>query len=115
LHAGYKIYAKILNMRLSSIAERKLSEEQCGFRKGRSCTDGIFTTKLIIEKRREYNLPTYLLFIDYEKAFDRVDRNKLWTILNNKGCPQHLINIIKVLYNNSNFCLHIEGKIQIRR
>jgi hypothetical protein len=51
LHAGYKIYAKILNMRLSRIAETKLSEEQCGFQKGRSCMDGIFTTKLIIEKK----------------------------------------------------------------
>jgi hypothetical protein len=55
-------------------------------------------------------LPTFLLFIDYEKAFDRVDRNKLWAILHNKGYPQHLINTIKVLYNNSNFCLPIEGK-----
>jgi hypothetical protein len=60
LHAGYKIYAKILNMRLSRIAERKLSEEQCGFRKGRSCMYGIFTTKLIIEK--DENITCQLTF-----------------------------------------------------
>jgi hypothetical protein len=61
-------------------------------------------------KRRGYNLPTSLFFIDYEKTFDRVDRSKLWAILHNKGYTQHLINIIKVLYNNSNFCLRTEGK-----
>jgi hypothetical protein len=88
-------------MRLLRIAETKLSEEQCGFRKGISCMDGIFTTKLIIEKRREYNLPTYLLFIDYEKAFDRVGRNKLWAILHNKGYPQHIINTSKYYTGSS--------------
>jgi hypothetical protein len=97
-------------MRLSRVAETKLPEEQCGFRKGISRMDGTFTIKLIIEKRREYKLPTCLLFIDYEKASDRVGRNKLWAILRNKGYPQHLINAIKVLYNNSDLCLHIEGK-----
>jgi hypothetical protein len=51
LHAGYKICAKILNIRLSRTTETKLSEEQCGFRKGRFCMDGMFTTKLIIETR----------------------------------------------------------------
>jgi hypothetical protein len=55
-------------------------------------------------------LSTYLLFIDYEKAFEKINRNKLWAILHVKGYPQHLINTIKVLYNNSNFCLCIEGK-----
>ena len=59
----------------------EIVEEQCGFRKGRSCTDAIFAVQKIIEKRKEYNLPLFLLFIDYEKAYDNVKRDKLWEIM----------------------------------
>ena len=59
-------------------------EEQCGFRKGRSCIDAIFTVQQIMEKRREHNLPLFLLFIDYKKAYDNVSRGKLWEIMYNK-------------------------------
>jgi hypothetical protein len=73
LHAGYKIYAKILNTRLSRIAETKLSEEQCGFRKGRSCTDRIFTTKLIIEQEvlERTNLPNFLTLFKSKLSFGK--------------------------------------------
>ena len=54
--------------------EDKMAEEQRGFRKGRSCTDAIFTVQHIIEKRKEHNLPLFLLFIDYKKACDNVNR-----------------------------------------
>jgi hypothetical protein len=57
------------------MAENILTEEQCGFRKGRSCMDTVITTKQIIKKRREYNLPLFLLFLDYEKAYDRINRS----------------------------------------
>ena len=59
-------------------------EKQCGFRKGRSCTDAIFTVQQIMEKRKEHNLPLFLLFIDYEKAYDNVKRDKLWEMMDNK-------------------------------
>jgi len=52
-------------------------EEQCGFRKGLSCTDAVFTVQQIIEKRKEHKLPLFLLFIDYEKAYGNVNRDKL--------------------------------------
>jgi hypothetical protein len=52
------------------------------------------------------------VFIDYEKAFDRVDRNKLWAILHNKAYPQHLINTIKVLLT-ATFAYTLKEKIQI--
>lgn len=85
--------------------ENIISESQNGFRKGRSCADCIFTINQIIEKHREHNLPTYIIFIDYEKAFDNVCRNKLWIIMKQKGIPQHLISAIKSLY--------VENKIRI--
>jgi len=62
--------AKILKMKLQKYSEVFITETQHGFRKGRSCTDPIFCLKLLSEKRREFNLETHFLFVDYEKAFD---------------------------------------------
>ena len=95
LNTGYKIYSKIIAKRLTAIAEVLLLEEQNGFRKGRSCMDCIFSPSQIIEKHREFNIPTYIAFIVFKKAFDSVDRDKLWTIMINKGIPTHLITIIQ--------------------
>ena len=75
-------------------------EEQCGFRKVRSCTDAIFTVQQIMEKRKENNLPLFLLFIDYEKAYDNVNRDKLWEMMDNK-IPNYLLNTIKCIYRNT--------------
>ena len=59
-------------MKLQNYSDLFMRETQNGFRKGRSCTDPTFCLKLLIEKRREFNLETHLLFIDYEKAFDNM-------------------------------------------
>jgi len=75
-------------------------EEQCGFRKGRSCTDAIFTVQQIIEKRKEHNLPLFILFIDYEKAYDNANREKLWEMMHNK-IPKYLLNTITCIYRNT--------------
>jgi hypothetical protein len=75
-------------------------EEQCGFRKGRNCTAAIFTVQQIIEKRKEQNLPLFLLFIDYEKAYDNVNRDKLWEMMENR-IPNYLLNTIKCIYRNT--------------
>jgi len=58
----------IIKNRLNEYLEEEMVEEQCGFRNGRSCTDAIFTVQQIMEKRKEHNLPLFLLFIDYEKG-----------------------------------------------
>ena len=101
LNTGYKIYSKIIAKRLTVIAEALLVEEQNGFRKGRSCMDCIFATSQLIEKHREFNIPTYIAFIDFKKAFDSVDRDKLWNIMANKGIPTHLITIIRRIYTEN--------------
>jgi len=98
LNIGYKIYSKIIAKRLTAIAKVLLLEEQNGFRKGRSCMDYIFSASQIIEKHREFNIPTYIAFIDFKKAFDSVDRDKLCTIMLSKGIPTHLITIIEKIY-----------------
>jgi hypothetical protein len=95
LNTGYKIYSKIIAKRLTVIADVLLLEEQNGFRKGRSCMEYIFSASQIIEKHREFIIPTYIAFIDFKKAFDSVDGNKLWTIMSSKGIPTHLITAIQ--------------------
>jgi hypothetical protein len=97
---AYKLFANIIKNRLNEHLEDEMVEEQCGFRKGRSCTDAIFTVQQIIEKRKEHNLPLVLLFIDYEKAYDNVNRHKLWEMMDNK-IPNYLLNTIKCIYRNT--------------
>jgi hypothetical protein len=101
LNVAYKLYAKIITRRFNIINEYILSEEQCGFQKGRLCSGCIFITKQLIQKRREFNLPIFLLFIDCEKAFDRVPRGKLWNIMKNKGFPDHIAKTVQSLYINT--------------
>ena len=105
LNTGYKIYSRLLTKRLKEIIEVILSEEQSGFRNGRSCIDNIFSLQQIIEKHREYNRETYMIFIDYEKAFDRVNREKLWSIMRRRGIPEHLVQVIKKLYDKTQICI----------
>lgn len=54
-----------------------INESQNSFRKGRSCTDCTFKLQMLTEKQREYNIETHIAFVDYEKAFDRVNSQKL--------------------------------------
>ena len=71
---------------------------QAGFRKGRGTRDQIANICWIIEKAREYQKNTYFCFIDYAKAFDCVDHNKLWKILQEMGIPDHLTCLLRNLY-----------------
>jgi len=80
--------------------EDEIVEEEYGFRKGRSCTDTIFTVQQIIGNRKEHDLPLFLLFIDYEKAYDSVNTDKLWEMMDNK-IPNYLLNTIKCIYRNT--------------
>ena len=82
---------KILQARLQQYVNRKLSDVQAGFRKGRGTRDHI-------EKAREFQKKIYFCFIDYPKAFDCVDHNKLWKILKEMGIPDHLTCLLRNLY-----------------
>ena len=72
---------KILQARLQQYMNRELPDVQAGFRKGRGMTDQIANIHWIIEIAREFQKNIYFCFIDYAKAFDCVDHNKLWKIL----------------------------------
>ena len=77
---------------------RELPDVQVGFRKGRGTRDQIANICWIIEKAREFQKIIYFCFIDYAKAFDCVDHNKLWKILKEMGIPSHLTCILRNLY-----------------
>ena len=69
---------------------REPPDAHAGFRKGRGTSDQIVNIRWIIEKAREFQKNNYFCFIDYAKAFDCVDHNKLWKILKEMGIPDHL-------------------------
>ena len=73
----------------------ELPDVQAGFRKGRGTRDQIANIRWIIEKAREFQKNIYFFFIDYAKAFDCVDDNKLWEILKEMGLPDHLICLLR--------------------
>ena len=81
---------KILQVRLRKYMNRELPGVQTGFRKGRGTRDQIANIRWTIEKAREFEKTIYFCFIDYAKAFDCVDHNKLWEILKEMGIPDHL-------------------------
>ena len=86
--------------RISSEVDECLRKNQAGFRKGRSCSDQIFSLRQIIEQSNEWNNTLYANFIDFQKAFDSVDREALWKTLAHYGILPKIINIIKMLYSN---------------
>ena len=78
-----KVMLKILQARLQQYVNHELPDVQAGFRKARETRDQIANILWIIEKAREFQKNIYFCFIDYAKAFDYVDHNKLWKILRN--------------------------------
>ena len=89
---------KILQARLQQYVNHKLPDVQAGFRKGRGTRDPIANVCWIIEKAREFQKNICFCFIDYAKAFECVDHNKLWKILKEMGIPDHLTYLLRNLY-----------------
>ena len=81
---------KILQARVQQYVNHELQDVQDGFRKRRGTRDQIANIFWIMEKARELQKNIYFCFIDYAKAFDCVDHNKLWEILKEMGIPDHL-------------------------
>ena len=96
-HAS-KIMLKILQTSLLQNLNRDLLDTQVGFRKGRESRDKIANIHWIIEKAREFQRNIYFSFIDYTKAFDSVDHNKLWKSLQEMGIADDLTCLLRNLY-----------------
>ena len=94
-HAS-KVMLKIFQARLQQYKNHELADTQAGFRKGGGTRDQIANINWIIEKAREFQKD--ICFIDYPKAFDCVDHNKLWKIFKEMGIPDHLTCLLRNLY-----------------
>ena len=98
---------KILQARLQQYMNQELPDVQAGFRKGRGTRDQIANICWIIKKAREFQKSIYFCFIDYAKAFDCVDHNKLWNILKEMGIPGHLTHFLINLYTGQEATVRI--------
>ena len=96
-HAS-KVMLKILQARLQLYVNWELPDVQAGFQRGRGTRDQIANTRWITEKAREFQKNIYFCFIDYVKAFDCVDHNKLWKILKEMRIPDHLTCLLRNLH-----------------
>ncbi|CAH8523239.1 unnamed protein product [Schistosoma haematobium] len=94
-----KVFNRVLLNRMKDAVDAQLRDQQAGFRKDRSCTDQIATLRIIVEQSVEWNSSLYINFIDYEKAFDSVDRRTLWKLLRHYGVPEKIVNIIRNSYD----------------
>ena len=90
---------KILLARFQQYVNWELPDIQAGFRKGRGTRYQIANIHWIIEKAREFQKNINFFFIDYAKAFDCVDHNKLWKILKEMGIPDHLTCVLRNMYS----------------
>ena len=92
------VMLKILQDRLQQYMNCELPDVQASFRKSRGTRDQIANICWIIGKAREFQKNIYFFFIDYAKAFDCVDHNKLWKIFQEMGIPNHLTCLLRNLY-----------------
>ena len=96
-HAS-KVMLKILQTWLQQYVNRELPDVQAGFRKGKGTRDQTANICWTIKQAREFQKNIYFCFIDYAKAFDCVDQNKVWKILKEMGIPDHLTCLLRNLY-----------------
>ena len=103
---------KILQARLEQYVNHELPDVEAGFRKGIGTRDQIANIHWIIKKAREFQKSIYFCFIDYTKAFDCMDHNKLWKILKEMGIPDHLTCLLRNLYAGQEATLELDMEQQ---
>jgi hypothetical protein len=108
-----KIVSIILLNRIKDAVEVRLLQGQNGFRALKSCRDAVFQLWRAIEKANNGNEAYILTFIDYSKAFDSLDWERLWKMLEFAGCPVPLIKVMSTMYNNSTIAIRLssDGKL----
>uniref|UniRef100_A0A336LYA8 CSON007526 protein n=1 Tax=Culicoides sonorensis TaxID=179676 RepID=A0A336LYA8_CULSO len=94
-----KIYERAIGIRLRQLIH--LKSNQCGFVQGKSTYDAIQSLRLLTEKHREASKDLYMVFVDLEKAFDRVPRDLIWTALRTQNIPETYVKMLQDIYDKS--------------
>ena len=105
-----KLFARVLQQRLQAVAEEELAESQCGFRRGRGCTDMIFCARQLIEKTLEHDDTLYLTFVDLRKAYDSVPPAAMWRVLEKYGFPLRMVSLIRSFHEGMTAELRVMGE-----
>ncbi|XP_062716068.1 uncharacterized protein LOC134291831 [Aedes albopictus] len=111
LNAAYKVLSQIIFRRLSPKVNEFVGSYQAGFIDGRSTTDQIFTVRQILQKCREYQVPTHHLFIDFKAAYDSIDRTELWKIMDENSFPGKLTRLIRATMDGVQNSVRISGEL----
>ena len=113
LSTVYKLFTSVLNNRIVGAAESNdiYADKQNGFRKKRSCEDHLFVLTSIIRNRKKERLPTYVAFVDFEKAFDRIDRQLLFYKLKMFGFGGKVLQSVRSIYSDCKAVLNINGHL----
>ena len=93
------------------MAEEVLTKSQCGFRRGRSCSDMVFTMRQLVEKSWEHLAKLFVTFIDLQKAYDSVPRNAMWMALRKLGVPDSIISLIGSFHQGRRATIQLDGEL----
>ena len=108
-----KVFSRIILQRIKFQVDEKLRDQQAGFRKNRSCADQIATLRIILEQSMEWNSPLLVNFVDFEKAFDSVDRETLWKLMRHYGIPEKIVTLTRKMYEGSSCRVIHNGEMTV--
>jgi len=111
LNVTYKILSNVLLERLKEYSEEILGEYQCSFRPQRSIRDQLFVVRQILEKFYAHDIDLRLLFIDFKKAFDSINQEKLLESLVSFGIPRKIERLVKMILEGAQGKVIVDGKI----
>ena len=106
-----KVLGRVVIERIKEGIDAKLRCDQAGFRKGRGTTEQVFILRNIIDRSIEWQAPLYINFVDFTKAFDSLDRSRLWKILRHYGISSELVDLIRAMYAGSCCSVIDNGKM----
>ena len=105
-----KVMGTITGATLSNINEQQLLEWQCGFRRSRGCRDQLFTLRLLFDEAAERKRQLVIVFVDLKKAFDSIDRQALMVVLQRRGVPPELVEVMRDLHTDTSARVRWRGQ-----
>ena len=109
-HAS-KVLLKVILNRIQAKTEQEIAPEQAGFRPGKGTRDQVTNLRIIMAKLKEHNQPLYMCFIDFQKAFDSVQHERLWWTMLDMGYPPHLVSLLSKLYKSQKAAVRVAGVV----